>query len=487
MPPLGCGAEPISMGPWSNINFNFGSGGPAGLYDDYQIRWSGYIKSTQHWTPQFRTCGDDGMILIINGNIVRNDWFDRGGGCAGSTGYYMESNGWLPIEVWWYENGGGANGQLQWDIGNGFTAIPSTVFSMSIPLEDPNLPAAIEAQNIAQQEYNQALETYTIENNKLIQYNQTLQTSQENLTLASENLTLASENLTQAQTNYEVAIAELELAISNAQFEYYNQLEFENKQRVAAAIAQALANQPQPEPTPEPSPQPEPSPDISLEPTPSPEPSPEQTEPTDPTPEPTPDTTDEPKPEPSPEPEPTPEPSPEPSPQPTDTDPEPTPEPEPTPAEPSEEPSQNNDITEDLLRKLSDLTSKDTLTKLTDEQKEAVAGTLGIKTEEIALVAELAKEDPVIAKALESFAEKAAENQDAPMPYTIADAITEAQADEFLSDPIGALTDIDLEKVLSPSEWGKDMTDDQREKVQEIVVSAIIAGNIVSASMTRRK
>ena len=73
------------------------------------------------------------------------------------------------------------------------------------------------------------------------------------------------------------------------------------------------------------------------------------------------------------------------------------------------------------------------------------------------------------------------------MPYTIADAITEAQADEFLSDPIGALTDIDLEKVLSPSEWGKDMTDDQREKVQEIVVSAIIAGNIVSASMTRRK
>jgi len=29
MPPLGCGAEPISMGPWSNINFNFGSGGPA--------------------------------------------------------------------------------------------------------------------------------------------------------------------------------------------------------------------------------------------------------------------------------------------------------------------------------------------------------------------------------------------------------------------------------------------------------------------------
>jgi hypothetical protein len=61
------------------------------------------------------------------------------------------------------------------------------------------------------------------------------------------------------------------------------------------------------------------------------------------------------------------------------------------------------------------------------------------------------------------------------------------QADKFLSDPIGALTNIDLEKVLSPSEWGKDMTDDQREKVQEIVIPVIIASNIVAASMTRRK
>jgi hypothetical protein len=30
------------------------------------------------------------------------------------------------------------------------------------------------------------------------------------------------------------------------------------------------------------------------------------------------------------------------------------------------------------------------------------------------------------------------------------------------------------------------MTDDQREKVQEIVVSVIIASNLISASMTRR-
>jgi hypothetical protein len=55
-----------------------------------------------------------------------------------------------------------------------------------------------------------------------------------------------------------------------------------------------------------------------------------------------------------------------------------------------------------------------------------------------------------------------------------------------LADPIGALTNIDFEKVLSPSEWGKDMTDDQREKAQEVIVPVIIAGNIIAAAMTRR-
>jgi len=46
--------------------------------------------------------------------------------------------------------------------------------------------------------------------------------------------------------------------------------------------------------------------------------------------------------------------------------------------------------------------------------------------------------------------------------------------------------DIDIEQILNPSEWGKDMTDDQREKAQEVVIPVIIASNIVAAAMTRR-
>jgi hypothetical protein len=249
----------------------------------------------------------------------------------------------------------------------------------------------------------------------------------------------------------------------------------------------------------------------------TPEPTPEPTQPTEPTPTPTPEITVTPDPTPSPESTPTVEPSPEPSPQPTDIDPTPEPTPAPSPVEPSPEPSTDDSTepevividpeiitpddprfpdeaiptpseeTNDLIKQLSDLTSKDTLTKLTPEQKVAVAQTLGIKPAEIAIIANLAKSNESVAEALATFSEKSAENANAPMPYTLADAITEVQADKFLADPIGALTNIDLEKVLSPSEWGKDMTDDQREKVQEVIIPVILVGNIVNSVMSLRR
>ena len=94
--------------------------------------------------------------------------------------------------------------------------------------------------------------------------------------------------------------------------------------------------------------------------------------------------------------------------------------------------------------------------------------------------------NPELAQAFVEFESRAESAGDASMPYTLADATTEVQTEAFLADPIGALTDIDFEKIFSPSEWGKDMTDDQREKAQEVVIPVIIASNIIAAAMTRR-
>ena len=512
------GGTPAAMGPWSGINFNFGGGGPAGLNDDYQIKWIGYIKTTQHWTPQFRVCSDDGMILKISGLTVVNNWYDRGGGCGPSNGYYMQANGWEPIEVWWYENGGGANGSLQWNIGNGWTVIPANVFSITLPQNSPEYQAALAAQATAQQEYDAANTTYISENNILSQYQSTLNTKTteyNNAVDAREDAEAdvqdAENNLDTVQNNYNTALSEVQSAITDARNEYNKQWQFEEAQRVAAAIAQAIANQPQPtiQPTPEVTPtqstEPTQEPTIKPSPQPTSEPSPEQTKPVDPTPSPTPDKTDEPKPTPSPEPTPTFEPSPEPSPQPTDTNPDPTPEPTVTPVEPSPEPSQDNTTTEDLTRVFANLTSKDNVTvKLTPEQmavvgkslmalapeaKQELAKDLGVKTEEIAVLAEAAKNNPAVAAAIVTFNEKAKENADAPMPYTIADAITEAAAELFLDNPLAVFEGIDLEKLSDPTQWGKDMTDDQREKAQEVVIPVILVSNIVASvgsALTRR-
>jgi hypothetical protein len=473
-----------------------------GYYEDIIVKFTGKITVPSDWdSVYFAGYTDDGFRMYVDGDLAVNNWVEQGvRWSAYSPVYDVSQDKTLDVEIWWYNGGGPGSYHLGWSIPGGWTGAGCAytggwgvgfscdlgTFSSGPGATQAQIDAynsAVTAKATAQTDYNNKLATYntkstayTQANNTLTTYNQTLTTK---TTTYDNAVTDASNKLTaknNAQSTYDQSIINLNNAIEDAWDLYNETWLFEEQQRVAAAIAAAMANQPQP------------TPDATVDPTPepSPEPSPEQTQPDDPTPEPTPETTDEATPEPTPEPEPSPEPEPEPSPQPSDIDPEPTLEPEPTPSEPSEESSRPNAITEETANLIADLTSKDTLTKLTPEQKAAVAEGLGIKSSEIAKVAALAASEPSIAKALEEFGDRIKENASAPMPYTLADATTEVATEAFLSDPIGAISDIDFEKLLSPSEWGKDMTDDQREKAQEVVVPVIIAGNIVAAAMTRR-
>ena len=438
----------------------------------------------------FAVYSDDGSRLYVDRNLEAEQWVEQGGTWGPYTRHFDTSvDKTLQLEVWWYNGGGPGVMTVGWGYNGIWTGIPTQYLSYGSgatqqQINDYN--AAVSAQVSAQSQYNTALSTYNTENSKLTQYNQTLssKTTAYNTALTNKNtaqtsLTTATTNYNNSVTAYNTALSELNDAIIDAQNEYNNQWNLEEQQRVQAAIAQALANQPQPTPEPTVVPSVEPSPESS------PEPSPEQTKPTDPTPEPSSNTTDEPKPTQTPEPEPTVAPSPEPSSQSTDTIQDPTPEPT---VGPSQTPDKtiNSPVDEQTANLIADLTNSNTLTKLSPEQKAAVAQALGIKATEIAKVAEIAKTNESVGKALEQFGDRANANLNAPMPYTLADATTEVQAETLLKDPIGALTNIDLTKVFNPSEWGKDMTDDQREKAQEVVVPVIIASNLVAAAMTRR-
>jgi hypothetical protein len=70
----------------------------------------------------------------------------------------------------------------------------------------------------------------------------------------------------------------------------------------------------------------------------------------------------------------------------------------------------------------------------------------------------------------------------------LADVVTEVQVEVFLENPIGALVDVNIGEMDLGS-IGSDMTSDQKEKAQEVVVPIIIASQIVAqagALITRR-
>ena len=397
--------------------------------------------------------------------------------------------------------------------------------------------AALSAKNEAQQEYNDKLNIYNQEVATLNSYNQELNNKTSEYENAVNDTEDALSEKNNSISNFNNAILDVNSAIDDAWRYYDEQSQREIQRAIAQAAANAAANQPTPEPKPtvepekpKPSapptekPEPKPSGDTSTE-NPDPKPTQPGPKPTDPGPKPeptdkpNPEPTDKPKPE---EPKPTPAPSPEPKPEPTpEPSVEPSPEPKPLPR-PDFKPAENIDPVikdaalaalipekgtgnaEDLSGVIANLTSKDnkliklsveqtaavsqTLKSLTQEAKAEVASNLGIAPSEVAKVAEAMKSNSAVAAAFVEFAERAGDAGDTPMPFTLADATTEVQTEAFLADPLGAVFAVDPTELLSNfSELGMDMTDDQREKAQEVIVPVVIASQIAGAVMRRNK
>lgn len=392
---------------------------------------------------------------------------------------------------------------------------------------------ALAAKNLAQQEYNNKLSIYNQEVATLNALNQKLNNKTSNYNNAINNKKDALSEKNNAISNFNNAVLDVNSAIDDAWRYYDEQSQREIQRAIAQAAANVAANQttPEPKPTVEPEkpkpsappiekPDPKPTNNTATEePGPKPtQPGPKPTEPgpkPEPTDKPNPEPTNKPKPE---EPKPTPAPNPEPKPQPSV---EPFPEPKPLPR-PDFKPAENIDPVikdaalaalipqkgtgnaEDLSGVIANLTSKDnklvklsveqtaavsqTLKSLTQEAKAEVAADLGIAPAEVAKVAEAMKSNPAIAAAFVEFSKRAGDAGDTPMPFTLADAVTEVQTEAFLSDPLGAVFNVDpLELLSNFSELGMDMTNDQREKAQEVIVPVVIASQIAGAMIRRNK
>ena len=131
---------------------------------------------------------------------------------------------------------------------------------------------------------------------------------------------------------------------------------------------------------------------------------------------------------------------------------------------------------------VQEVTKVETVAELDEEEKEAVGELLGFEeetaAEDVEIIAEVAAKEEVVAEAVEEYVERAIENADVEN-YTLADVVTEVQVEVFLDDPVGAIIDIDLENITI-SNIGSDMTSDQKEKAQEVVVPVIIASQTIA-------
>ena len=111
--------------------------------------------------------------------------------------------------------------------------------------------------------------------------------------------------------------------------------------------------------------------------------------------------------------------------------------------------------------------------ELTEEQVEVVAEVLGFKeTEDVEIIAEAVKSDENVAQAVDEFVERAVENKDVEN-YTLADATTEIAFETFVADPISVIIDVDLENITL-NNITSDMTQDQKEKAQEVIVPTLL-------------
>jgi hypothetical protein len=97
------------------INFNWGEGSPNPLVnvDNFACKFTGEVEAAYTETYTFAVTTDDGQRLWVDGQLIIDMWVEQG---------MVEHRGTIdlvagqryPIELWEYENGGGAGCELRW-------------------------------------------------------------------------------------------------------------------------------------------------------------------------------------------------------------------------------------------------------------------------------------------------------------------------------------------------------------------------------------
>lgn len=118
------------------IDFSWGAGIPiAGIgADDFSVRWTGYVLAPANGSYVLRTNSDDGVRLYLNGQTLIDNWTDHGPTNDDSAPVTLTANQVYPLQMDFYERGGGAEAHLLANYENGaFNTVPAGNFFYCAP------------------------------------------------------------------------------------------------------------------------------------------------------------------------------------------------------------------------------------------------------------------------------------------------------------------------------------------------------------------
>jgi hypothetical protein len=129
----------LSTGTVNTVGLTTSSG--AGLptrSDGFIVRFHGFINIPTAGTYWFGGQADDGIRIKVNNVSVVNSWIESGGDFR--QGSITLSAGVVPVEVMYYENGGGQMVNFQWFINGSWQIVPSTVLATTATFFAPPPP-----------------------------------------------------------------------------------------------------------------------------------------------------------------------------------------------------------------------------------------------------------------------------------------------------------------------------------------------------------
>ena len=115
----GDGRELCGQGVEPQIDFDWEDGSVFACGEnDVAVQFTGYIQVPRSGLYTFYNESDDGFILKINRRKVVSDWESQGPETYNGSGrIYLLANARYSFEIWYFEDGGGAELSLYWSRG----------------------------------------------------------------------------------------------------------------------------------------------------------------------------------------------------------------------------------------------------------------------------------------------------------------------------------------------------------------------------------